>query len=69
LVLANQQYQSGEKAATLRQLMASHIARLSAFLARFGEPFSFQAHGNHHRYGSLLNQPDGPAHFIHTAPR
>nr|DAL35248.1 MAG TPA_asm: hypothetical protein [Caudoviricetes sp.] len=49
--------------------MASHIARLSAFLARFGEPFSFQAHGNHHRYGSLLNQPDGPAHFIHTAPR
>ncbi len=22
--------------------------------------FLFQAHGNHHRYGSLLNQPDGP---------
>ena len=26
----------------------------------FAWPFSFQAHGNHHRYGSLLNQPDGP---------
>lgn len=30
--------------------------------------FSFQAHGNHHRYSAMLNQPDGPAPFIHTAP-
>lgn len=29
-------------------------------------PFSFQAHGNHHRYGSLLNQPDGPVPIKHT---
>lgn len=28
--------------------------------------FLFQAHGNHHRYGSLLNQPDGPDPFKHT---
>lgn len=39
------------------------------FRARICGPFLFKAHGNHHRYGSLLNQPDGPAPlYSHSTP-
>lgn len=56
-----------QASATVQAVHAATAGCLSTGCA-FAWPFSFQAHGNHHRHALLLIQPVKHDSFKHTAP-